>query len=256
MQAEDENAAVAMALGAAFGGAVSAVGHERPRALPNLRSDRSGRDDRIAADCDRRATVRPQHRPADQDGTSRLLQAMFGRNGESPVAVLAPSTPSDGFATTLKAVRLACRYTTPVWILSDVFLSGGAEPWRIPASEELSIHQPVHPTPFQPYSRNEFGSRPWTAPGTPDREHRIGGLEKEDGTGAVSYDPINHEKMVQLRAAKIAQIADDSPISPSLFPPTAIYWSSAGAARTVRSPPPCKPPFIAENRSPTPISAT
>jgi 2-oxoglutarate ferredoxin oxidoreductase subunit alpha len=143
-----------------------------------------------------------------------LLQALFGRNGECPVPVLAAATPSDGFAVAVEAVRIACKFMTPVVVLSDVFLSVGSEPWRILRAEEL----PVIAAPafdasagFAPYQRNEWLARPWEVPGTPGKEHRVGGLEKESGSGAVSYEPQNHETMVRLRAEKIAGIAADIP---------------------------------------------
>jgi 2-oxoglutarate ferredoxin oxidoreductase subunit alpha len=143
-----------------------------------------------------------------------LLQALFGRNGECPLPVLAPASPSDGFAVSVEAVRIACKFMTPVVVLTDVVLTSGSEPWRIPGVKELpAIAPPAFDpaAPFRPYARNEWLARPWEVPGAAGREHRVGGLEKEDGTGAVSYDPLNHEKMVRLRADKVAGIAADIP---------------------------------------------
>jgi 2-oxoglutarate ferredoxin oxidoreductase subunit alpha len=152
-----------------------------------------------------------------------LLMALYGRNGESPVAVLAPATPSDCFDTALEAVRIAVKYRTPVIILSDGYLANGSEPWRIPdvaglpkLRDEFSFSCPGdwdgdHGKPgFQPFLRNPRTlARPWAVPGTPGLEHRIGGIEKADVTGAISYDPDNHDKMVRLRQAKIDGIAAD-----------------------------------------------
>jgi 2-oxoglutarate/2-oxoacid ferredoxin oxidoreductase subunit alpha len=147
-----------------------------------------------------------------------LLMAMYGRHGESPLPVVAPSTPADCFDGALAAVRLAVKYRTPVILLSDTFLANSSEPWALPDVSKLPeidpdfATAPNHDGQFWPYLRDENLARPWAVPGTPGLRHRIGGLEKEDGTGNVSYDPVNHEKMIQLRAAKVAGIATD--ISP------------------------------------------
>ena len=144
-----------------------------------------------------------------------LLMAMYGRHGECPMAVLAAATPADCFSMAFEAVRLAVKYMTPVLLLSDSFLASSAEPWRIVDPDELpDLHCDGIPSKadFAPYRRNpETLARPWVSPGTPGLEHRIGGLEKEDVTGAVSYDAANHQKMVLLRAEKIARIARDIP---------------------------------------------
>jgi len=146
-----------------------------------------------------------------------LLQALFGRNGESPVVVVAPTSPADCFTMIIEAVRLAVRYMTPVFFLSDGFLANSAEPWRIPNLSDLpklSVTHPDRPNRdgrFMPYLRDERLVRQWAVPGTPGLEHRIGGLEKEDITGNVSYDPLNHERMVHLRAQKVANIVHDIP---------------------------------------------
>jgi 2-oxoglutarate ferredoxin oxidoreductase subunit alpha len=152
-----------------------------------------------------------------------LLMALYGRNGESPVAVVAPATPSDCFDTALEAVRIAVKYRTPVIILSDGYLANGSEPWRIPdvaglpkLRNEFSFSSPNEwrvgndQPAFFPFRRNpETLARPWAIPGTPGLEHRIGGIEKADGAGTISYDPDNHDKMVRLRQAKIDGIAAD-----------------------------------------------
>jgi 2-oxoglutarate ferredoxin oxidoreductase subunit alpha len=151
-----------------------------------------------------------------------LLQAMFGRNGECPAAILAPCSPADCFNMVFEAVRLAIGFMTPVFLLSDGYLANGAEPWQIPKVSDLPRIVVKHPTQpngngngelrFLPYKRDERLVRQWAVPGTPGLEHRIGGLEKEDITGNVSYDPANHEHMIRTRAQKIANIANDIPL--------------------------------------------
>jgi 2-oxoglutarate ferredoxin oxidoreductase subunit alpha len=155
-----------------------------------------------------------------------LLMALYGRNGESPLVVLAPATPGDCFTTALEATRIAVKYRTPVIILSDGYLANGSEPWRIPDLAELpdlraefsfaaadeTIGAGPGQQPFLPYQRDpQTLARPWAIPGTPGLEHRIGGIEKADGSGTISYDPDNHDKMVRLRQAKIDGIAADIP---------------------------------------------
>jgi len=144
-----------------------------------------------------------------------LLQVLFGRNSDSPVAVVAPSTPADCFEMAVEAVRLALRYMTPVVYLSDAFLATGAEPWRIPSVDslpEIGVPNRTERAGFHPYDRDpDTLARPWALPGTAGLEHRIGGLEKADITGNVSYDPDNHHRMQLLRQAKIAGIARDIP---------------------------------------------
>jgi 2-oxoglutarate ferredoxin oxidoreductase subunit alpha len=151
-----------------------------------------------------------------------LLMALYGRNGESPLVVLAPATPGDCFTTALEATRIAVKYRTPVIILSDGYLANGSEPWRIPDLAELPDLRSEFSfapagnagggQPFQPFQRDPATlARPWAIPGTPGLEHRIGGIEKADGSGDISYDPDNHDKMVRLRQAKIDGIAADIP---------------------------------------------
>jgi len=148
---------------------------------------------------------------------------MFGRHGEAPVPIVAAQTPSHCFASAIEAIRLAITYRTPVILLSDGYLANGAEPWRLPDVDSLAPIDPDFATEpnhteddgtakFWPYIRDEQTlARPWAPPGVPGLEHRIGGLEKADGSGNVSYDPVNHERMVHLRAAKIDGIARDIP---------------------------------------------
>jgi 2-oxoglutarate ferredoxin oxidoreductase subunit alpha len=144
-----------------------------------------------------------------------LLQALYGRSGESPVVVLAARSPADCFDAALEAARIAMLHMVPVLLLTDAYLANGAEPWRLPDPESLAPITVHHPSgngdKFQPYIRDERGVRPWALPGTPGLEHRVGGLEKEDITGDVSYDAANHQRMVELRQRKIDRIADDLP---------------------------------------------
>jgi 2-oxoglutarate ferredoxin oxidoreductase subunit alpha len=146
-----------------------------------------------------------------------LLQAIYGRNGEAPVPVIAAATPSDCFDATFEAVRIALKYMTPVMVLSDGYLGNGSEPWLIPDYSKLPDISPTfrtNPDGFFPYSRDEETlARPWAIPGTPGLEHRIGGLEKEHITGNVNYEAENHDKMVHLRAEKIERIANDIPLA-------------------------------------------
>jgi 2-oxoglutarate ferredoxin oxidoreductase subunit alpha len=145
-----------------------------------------------------------------------LLMVLFGRNGESPVPVIAASTPSQCFDAAIEAARIALKYRTPVYLLSDAYLANGSEPWLIPDVSQLpdisTNFAEANGEPFEPYRRDpDTLARPWAIPGTPGLEHRIGGLEKEDVTGAISYDPDNHDLMVRLRAQKVAGIAADIP---------------------------------------------
>jgi 2-oxoglutarate ferredoxin oxidoreductase subunit alpha len=143
------------------------------------------------------------------------LQALFGRNSEAPIPVVAPATPGDCFWVALEASRIAIKHMVPVIILSDGYLANGAEPWKIPEVSELPeipVHFAADPVGFQPYRRDPVTlARPWAIPGTPGLEHRIGGIEKQDVTGNVNYDPLNHEHMVRTRAAKVEAVADDIP---------------------------------------------
>jgi len=145
-----------------------------------------------------------------------LLMVLFGRNGESPVPVVAASTPSQCFEAAIEAARIALKYRTPVYLLSDAYLANGSEPWLIPDVADLpdisTSFAEASGEPFEPYRRDpETLARPWAIPGTAGLEHRIGGLEKADVTGAISYDPDNHDLMVRLRAQKVAGIAGDIP---------------------------------------------
>jgi 2-oxoglutarate/2-oxoacid ferredoxin oxidoreductase subunit alpha len=148
---------------------------------------------------------------------SDLLMAIHGRHGESPLPVVAAATPGQCFEAAYEAARIAVRHRTPVILLSDLFLANSSEPWRIPDAAELAPIEPAfqqsrsNGTPFQPYLRDEKGARPWAIPGTPGLQHRIGGLEKEDVTGDISYDGANHAQMTRVRAARVAGIAAELP---------------------------------------------
>ena len=144
-----------------------------------------------------------------------LLHAMFGRHGESPIPIVAPSSPADCFSVAMEAARVAIRYRTPVILLSDSFLQNSSEPWLLPDIDALPTIDPkfaeANGADFLPYARDERLARPWAIPGTPGLEHRIGGLEREDRTGDISYEAENHERMTQIRREKVEGIAADIP---------------------------------------------
>ncbi len=214
-QAEDEIAAIGAALGASFAGALGITTTSGPGMA--LKSEFLG----LAAMVELPLVAVNIQRGGPSTGLptkteqSDLLQALYGRHGEAPLVVLAARSPADCFECAYEACRLAIRHMTPVLLLSDGFIANGAEPWRIPAVDQL-VPIPVSfrtdPEGFLPYARDEATfARPWAIPGTPRLEHRIGGLEKSDGAGNVSYDPLNHERMVHLRAEKVARVALDIP---------------------------------------------
>jgi 2-oxoglutarate/2-oxoacid ferredoxin oxidoreductase subunit alpha len=215
IQTEDEIAACGAAIGASFGGAIGATGTSGPGL--SLKAEALG----LAVMTELPLVVINVQRAGPSTGMptkteqTDLLAAMFGRHGECPLVVLAAATPSDCFAMVFEAVRLATKYMTPVILLSDSFLASSAEPWRIvdPAAlPDLRRGETLAAANFAPYRRDpQTLSRPWAAPGTPGLEHRIGGLEKEDGSGAVTYDAANHQRMVSLRQEKIERIAHDIP---------------------------------------------
>jgi 2-oxoglutarate ferredoxin oxidoreductase subunit alpha len=213
-QAEDEIAAVGAAIGASFGGSIGVTGTSGPGFA--LKQEAIG----LAVTVELPLVVVNVQRAGPSTGMptkteqADLLQAITGRNGESPIAVVAPATPAECFDYAVEAVRLALEHMCPVAYLSDGSLANGAEPWRLPAIEELAAIQPrlrTDPEGFAPFLRDERLVRPWAVPGTPGLEHRIGGIEKEDVTGNISYDPDNHEHMVRVRQAKIDKIADRLP---------------------------------------------
>ena len=216
-QAEDEIAGVGAAIGASFGGLLAVTGTSGPGLC--LKSEAVG----LAVMTELPLVIVNVQRGGPSTGLptkteqSDLLQAMFGRNGESPVAIIAPATPGECFTAVIKACRIAMKYRTPVIFLSDGYLGNGSEPWRIPDVDTLPkfdiSHEPgASPEDFQPYARDpKTLARPWVVPGTAGYEHRIGGLEKQENTGNVNYEPDNHEKMCQIRADKIERITADIP---------------------------------------------
>jgi 2-oxoglutarate ferredoxin oxidoreductase subunit alpha len=214
-QAEDEIAAVCAAIGASFGGALGVTTTSGPGLA--LKSEAVN----LAVMTELPLLVVNVQRGGPSTGLptkteqSDLLQAMFGRNGESPVPVLAPQSPADCFDIMIEATRIATQYMVPVLVLSDGYIANGSEPWLLPRAEDLpDLRLEFHTQTegFAPYSRHpETLARPWAVPGTPGLEHRIGGLEKEDVTGNVSYDPDNHQKMTRLRAEKVERVARTIP---------------------------------------------
>ncbi|MGL6097862.1 MAG: 2-oxoacid:acceptor oxidoreductase subunit alpha, partial [Fimbriiglobus sp.] len=235
LQAEDEIAAVGIAIGASFGGAIGATGTSGPGIC--LKSEAIG----LAVMTELPLIILDVQRGGPSTGLptkteqADLLQAMFGRNGECPAAILAPQTPSDCFDVAMEAVRIATRFMCPVFVLSDGYLANGAEPWKIPDITKLPTVSVTHPTgpnsdgwagaghqlstdgesgstgKYLPYKRDDLLARPWAIPGTPGLEHRIGGIEKQDVTGNINYEAANHEHMVRTRAQKIENIAETIP---------------------------------------------
>jgi 2-oxoglutarate ferredoxin oxidoreductase subunit alpha len=217
-QAEDEISAVGAALGASFGGALGVCTSSGPGVV--LKMETIG----LAVTLELPLVIIDVQRAGPSTGMptkpeqADLLLAMWGRNAESPVPVIAASTPGGCFDAAIEAARIALKYRTPVFLLSDAYLANGSEPWLIPDLETYPAipvdfaDAPNHEGGFMPYLRDaESLARPWAIPGTPGLEHRIGGLEKADGTGNVSYDPDNHDHMVRIRARKVAGIAADIP---------------------------------------------
>ena len=214
-QAEDEIAAITAAIGAAYGGALGITTTSGPGMA--LKTEALG----LAVAVELPIVVCDIQRGGPSTGLptkteqADLLQALFGRNSEAPIPVLAPSTPGDCFWIALEASRIAIKHMLPVIILSDGYLANGAEPWKIPKASdlpEIPVTFETNPTGFHPYRRDpETLSRPWAIPGTPGLEHRIGGLEKQDVTGNVNYEPLNHEHMVRLRAEKVDLVANEIP---------------------------------------------
>jgi 2-oxoglutarate ferredoxin oxidoreductase subunit alpha len=218
MQAEDEISAAAAVVGAAFGGHLGVTTTSGPGV--DLKSETIG----LAVSLEVPLLVIDVQRGGPSTGLptkteqTDLLLAMYGRHGEAPLPIVAARTPAHCFEATIEAARLALKYRTPVMLLSETYLANSSEPWRLPDVADLPdisvpfATEPNHDGDFWPYLRDpETLARPWAVPGTPGLQHRVGGLEKEDGTGNVSYDPANHEHMVRVRAEKIARIASDIP---------------------------------------------
>jgi 2-oxoglutarate ferredoxin oxidoreductase subunit alpha len=216
-QAEDEIAGVCTAIGAAFGGNLGVTGTSGPGLA--LKTEAIG----LAAMLELPLVILNIQRAGPSTGLptkteqSDLLQAVYGRNGECPMPVIAASTPSSCFDVAYRAVKIAIEHMTPVLVLSDGYIANGAEPWKFPKSADLEninvsiVQSKESEEKFMPYLRDEKLVRQWAVPGTEGREHRIGGLEKEDVTGNVSYDPENHQKMVKIREEKVERIADFIP---------------------------------------------
>ncbi len=226
-QAEDEIAAVCSVIGAAFGGAMGVTTSSGPGIA--LKGEGIGLGVMLelpflVIDIQRGGPSTGLPTKTEQ---SDLLMVMFGRNGESPIPIIAACSPADCFDVAVEAWRVATQFMTPVFILSDGYIANGSEPWRIPAARELPEFPVHHPgpvdngKPFMPYQRDARLVRPWAIPGTAGLMHRIGGLEKQDVTGNVSYDPDNHQHMVETRANKVAGIADT-------LEPLSVYGTTGG----------------------------
>jgi 2-oxoglutarate ferredoxin oxidoreductase subunit alpha len=251
-QAEDEIAAIGAALGASFAGSLGVTVTSGPGMA--LKSEAMGLAlmlelPLVICDIQRAGPATGMPTKTEQ---ADLTQALFGRHGEAPIPVIAAASPADCFAAAFEAVQVAIQYRTPVILLSDGYLANGAEPWEVPDLAGLPAIDPAFTTApngpgdtYLPYARDEKLARAWAIPGTPGLEHRVGGIEKADGTGNVSYDPANHEFMVNLRAAKVAGIAADLPPAVADDPTgdadvLVVGWGStagpiAAAARSVRS---------------------
>ncbi len=224
-QAEDEIAAVCATIGASYAGSLAVTGTSGPGAA--LKSEAVG----LAVMAELPLVVVNVQRAGPSTGMptkteqADLLQAAVGRNGECPVVVLAPATPADCFSMAIEACRLAVKYMTPVYLMTDGYLANGSEPWRLPdlaSLKKIPVSHAADAKSFEPYQRDpKTLARPWVVPGAPGLEYRIGGLEKAEVTGDVSYDPVNHERMVHLRAEKIRRVAQD-------IPPTEVFGETSG----------------------------
>jgi len=229
-QAEDEIAAIGAAIGASYAGHLGVTGTSGPGIC--LKSEAIN----LAIMMELPLLVIDIQRGGPSTGLptkteqADLLQAMFGRNSDSPVAIVAPATPGECFTMVIEAMRLAIKYMTPVFFLSDGYLANGSDPWMIPPISglpKLKVEHPTDPKDFAPYKRDAVTlARPWVVPGTPGLEHRLGGLEKQDGTGNVNYEPENHDHMVRTRAKKIEGITRE-------IPPTTILGPSKGKVLVV-----------------------
>ncbi|MBI2825424.1 MAG: 2-oxoacid:acceptor oxidoreductase subunit alpha [Planctomycetia bacterium] len=245
-QAEDEIAAVTAAIGASFGGAMAVTTSSGPGIA--LKQEGIG----LAVMTELPLLIINVQRGGPSTGLptkteqADLLQAVCGRNGECPVPVIAARSPADCFDVVQEAWRIATRYMTPVFVLSDGYIANGSEPWKIPDVKAMPPLEIKHPSPltngeeFHPYQRDERLARPWALPGTPGLMHRIGGLEKQDITGNVNYEPANHQHMVDLRARKVANIAQDIPPQVVSGPPRGkllvLSWGGTyGACATAAS---------------------
>jgi 2-oxoglutarate ferredoxin oxidoreductase subunit alpha len=214
-QAEDEIAAITSSIGAAYAGALAITTTSGPGMA--LKTEALG----LAVAVEIPLVICDIQRGGPSTGLptkteqADLLQALFGRNSEAPIPIIAPATPGDCFWAAVEASRIAVKYMVPVIILSDGYLANGAEPWKIPDLDSIpdfKVKFASDPVDFKPYRRNpDTLARPWAVPGTPGLEHRIGGLEKQDVTGNINYEPLNHENMVRIRAAKVEAMVQDIP---------------------------------------------
>ncbi len=263
LQAEDEIGAIGVAVGAAFAGHLGITATSGPGM--DLKAETMG----LAVNLELPLLIVDVQRGGPSTGLptkteqSDLLLAMYGRHGEAPLPVVAPHSPSNCFETAFEAARIALKYRTPVIILTDGYLANGAEPWLLPDVEALAdigvpfADAPNHDGDFWPYLRDpETLARPWAIPGTPGLMHRIGGLEKEDGTGNVNYDPENHEHMVRIRAEKVARIASDIPDVEVDDEGAPSCSCSGGGAPGGRSRPRCDGCAPPASKSPTRTSRT
>jgi len=242
-QAEDEIAAICSAIGAAYGGAMAVTTTSGPGIA--LKGEAMG----LAVMTELPLIVINVQRGGPSTGLptkteqADLLQALFGRDGECPMPVVAASSPADCFDAALESWRIASKFMVPVMLLTDGYIANGSEPWKIPdfaSLPEINIKHPeslAEGEEFMPYARDENLARPWAIPGAPGLMHRVGGLEKQDGTGNVSYDPENHQHMVNLRQQKVLNIADDIPLQALHGPDSGkvlvLSWGGTfGACRT------------------------
>jgi 2-oxoglutarate/2-oxoacid ferredoxin oxidoreductase subunit alpha len=224
-QAEDEIAAVTSAIGASFGGAIGITASSGPGIA--LKAEGIG----LAVMAELPLVIFDIQRGGPSTGLptkteqADLMQALYGRNSESPIVVIAPSSPGDCFFIAYEAVRIAIKYMVPVMVLSDGYLANGSEPWLLPdvkSLPDIPVNFRTEKEGFFPYLRDPATlARPWVRPGTPGLEHRIGGIEKQDVTGNISYEPDNHDHMVRLRAEKVRRVAQE-------IPPTSINGPHAG----------------------------
>ena len=253
LQAEDEIAAVSVALGAAFAGDLGVTGTSGPGMA--LKAETIG----LAVMLELPLVIVDVQRGGPSTGLptkteqADLLLAMYGRHGESPLPIVAARSPAHCFDAAIEAARIAIKYRTPVILLSDGYLANASEPWQLPDVDDAARRSTRRSRPatnagqeFLPYLRDETLARPWAIPGTPGLLHRIGGLEKEDGTGNITYDPENHERMIQLRAAKVAEDRRRHPAARGRRPgrATPSCWCSAGGRPTGRS---SRPPGASAN---------
>lgn len=216
-QAEDEIAAMASTIGAAFGGSMAVTASSGPGIALKGEALGLAMIMELPMICINVQRGGPSTGLPTKTEQSDLNQAIFGRNGECPIPVISASSPGDCFDVAQEAWRIATRYMTPVFLMTDGYIANGSEPWRIPKLADLEKIDITHPGPiaeeetFYPYERDEQLARPWAIPGTPTLEHRLGGIEKEKQTGNINYSPDNHQHMIDIRAAKIANIANDIP---------------------------------------------